>query len=70
MLRIRSFVLDGIALLGIAVGVIAGVGGYAHSLPGRLEHVVSAIEKLDAEITGSITQKPSPASAPASARRP
>ncbi|WP_267424334.1 hypothetical protein [Methylobacterium sp. GC_Met_2] len=63
MLKIRSFVLDGIALLGIAIGVVAGVGGYSymHSLPGRLEHMVSAIEKLDVEFTGSIAQPtPSP----------
>ncbi|MCJ2126662.1 hypothetical protein [Methylobacterium sp. J-077] len=60
MFKIRSFVLDGVALLGIAAGVVAGVGGYGyvHSLPGRLEHMVSAIEKLDVEFTGSIAQPP------------
>ena len=60
MLRIRNFVLDGVALLGIAVGVIAGIGGYVHSLPGRLEHMVSAIGRLDIEFTGSIAQPAPP----------
>ena len=51
MLKIRSFVLDGVALLGIAIGVVASIGGYVHGLPGRLER---AVERLDVEVTGSI----------------
>lgn len=70
MLRIRSFVLDGVALLGIAVGVIAGIGGYVHNLPGRLKHMVSAIERLDVDMTGSINHQPAPSSTLGSAPRP
>jgi hypothetical protein len=70
MLRIRSLVLNGIALFGITVSVIATLNGYVHNLPERVEHVVSAIEKLDVEITGSITHPPVPSSSPDSAPRP
>jgi hypothetical protein len=72
MLRIRTFVLDGIALLGIVIGVIAGVGGYSymHSLPERLKHMVSAFGKLDVEITGSFTQPPLITPVPGAAPHP
>jgi len=57
MIRIRGLILDGVALLGLAAGLVAGIGGYVHSLPGRLERVVVAVEKLEVEITGSIEPK-------------
>jgi hypothetical protein len=60
MLKIRSLVLDGVALLGIAVGVIAGLGGFTHGLLARPEHAVSIIEKLDVQTTGSITHSRTP----------
>ncbi len=55
MLKIRSLVLDGVALLGIAVGVIAGLGGFTHGMLARAEHAAFAIERLDVQLTGSIT---------------
>jgi hypothetical protein len=60
MLKIRNLVLDGVALLGIAMGVIAGLGGFTHGVLARAEHAVSAIEKLDVQTTGSIPHSRAP----------